>query len=193
MAQFRYPANEKRPVQKESWYKMVTKINGDLGLPFDDQDLQFYTDIFQNVLHRTPNMVEIYDCAHSNSDRSRRWLFHGKLAIDGTEQTKFLIKMFVGTHTQLEEYLGDTEQTIVGEDAPTLQPMPTNEIWSLYEAELAAEEQLHKLYETEASLHMGPDEYEQEAWRWSWDQEDGDSPNPFHDPLSMNVRYNPEF
>lgn len=68
-----------------------------LGLAFDDWDVEYYTNLFQNILKRNPTNVELFDCAQSNSEHSRHWFFKGKMIIDGTEEPKSLIEMIIDT------------------------------------------------------------------------------------------------
>jgi phosphoribosylformylglycinamidine synthase len=61
----------------------LEKINRDLGLAFDDWDLDFYTSLFRDRIGRDPTDVECFDIAQSNSEHSRHWFFKGRLLIDG--------------------------------------------------------------------------------------------------------------
>lgn len=91
---------------KELWHTVpilsegksaLEKINTKLGLAFGDWDIDFYTNLFKNVLKRDPTTVELFDCAQSNSEHSRHWFFKGKMIIDGEEKPKSLIKMIMDT------------------------------------------------------------------------------------------------
>lgn len=93
-------------VKKEDWHSVpllaegrtaLEKINVELGLAFGDWDLDFYTNMFKNVLKRDPTTVELFDCAQSNSEHSRHWFFRGKMIVDGQEKPKSLIKMIMDT------------------------------------------------------------------------------------------------
>ncbi len=61
----------------------LEKINAELGLAFDDWDLDFYTALFRDRMGRDPSSVECFDIAQSNSEHSRHWFFKGRLVIDG--------------------------------------------------------------------------------------------------------------
>jgi phosphoribosylformylglycinamidine synthase len=61
----------------------LEQINRDLGLAFDDWDLDFYTSLFRDRIGRDPTDVECFDIAQSNSEHSRHWFFKGRLVIDG--------------------------------------------------------------------------------------------------------------
>ncbi len=63
----------------------LERINRDLGLAFDDWDLDFYTALFRDRIGRDPTNVECFDIAQSNSEHSRHWFFKGRLVIDGVE------------------------------------------------------------------------------------------------------------
>jgi phosphoribosylformylglycinamidine synthase len=63
----------------------LERINSELGLAFDDWDLDFYTTLFRDRVGRDPTDVECFDIAQSNSEHSRHWFFKGRLVIDGEE------------------------------------------------------------------------------------------------------------
>ena len=69
----------------------LEKINHELGLGWDDWDIEFYLRLFRDRLRRNPTDVECFDLAQSNSEHSRHWFFRGILLIDGkpAEQTLF--------------------------------------------------------------------------------------------------------
>jgi phosphoribosylformylglycinamidine synthase len=67
-------------------------INTELGLAFDDWDLDYYTELFRSM-GRNPTDVECFDIAQSNSEHSRHWFFKGRLVLDGEEQPRHLIAM----------------------------------------------------------------------------------------------------
>jgi len=72
------------PVLKEG-RAALERINRDLGLAFDDWDLDYYTRLFRETIGRDPTDVECFDIAQSNSEHSRHWFFKGRLVIDGEE------------------------------------------------------------------------------------------------------------
>jgi phosphoribosylformylglycinamidine synthase len=65
--------------------RALERVNQDMGLAFDDWDLDYYTDLFANRIGRNPTNVECFDIAQSNSEHSRHWFFRGRLVIDGEE------------------------------------------------------------------------------------------------------------
>ena len=69
----------------------LEKINREMGLAFDEWDLDYYTDLFANRVGRNPTNVECFDIAQSNSEHSRHWFFKGKLILDGEEMEDHLI------------------------------------------------------------------------------------------------------
>jgi len=73
--------------------KALEEINSRLGLAFDDRDLDYYTGLFVEKLHRNPTTVECFDLAQSNSEHSRHWFFGGRLFIDGKEEPRSLMDM----------------------------------------------------------------------------------------------------
>lgn len=91
---------------KDDWYlvpvlrdgrRALEEVNKSLGLSFDDWDLEYYLNLFANVLKRDPTSVELFDLAQSNSEHSRHWFFKGKMVIDGVEHEKSLIKLIIDT------------------------------------------------------------------------------------------------
>ena len=75
----------------------LEKVNRDLGLAFDDWDLDYYTELFQEKVKRNPTSVECFDLAQSNSEHSRHWFFKGRLIVDGQEMEDSLMKMVMKT------------------------------------------------------------------------------------------------
>eukprot|EP00172_Hildenbrandia_rubra_P000411 Plantae.Rhodophyta-Hildenbrandia_rubra.ctg11977.p2 GENE.Plantae.Rhodophyta-Hildenbrandia_rubra.ctg11977~~Plantae.Rhodophyta-Hildenbrandia_rubra.ctg11977.p2 ORF type:complete len:479 (+),score=69.01 Plantae.Rhodophyta-Hildenbrandia_rubra.ctg11977:2390-3826(+) len=67
---------------KEKGIEALKSINQEMGLGFDEWDIQYYKDLF-NKMGRNPTNVELFDLAQSNSEHSRHWFFKGKLVIDG--------------------------------------------------------------------------------------------------------------
>lgn len=75
----------------------LEKVNRDLGLAFDDWDLDYYTQLFREQVKRNPTSVECFDLAQSNSEHSRHWFFKGRLTVDGQEVEDSLMKMVMKT------------------------------------------------------------------------------------------------
>lgn len=53
----------------------LERVNQELGLAFDEQDLEYYYTLFKEKLKRNPTTVECFDLAQSNSEHSRHWFF----------------------------------------------------------------------------------------------------------------------
>jgi phosphoribosylformylglycinamidine synthase len=75
----------------------LERLNREMGLAFDEWDLDHYTDLFLKRIGRNPTNVECFDIAQSNSEHSRHWFFKGRLVIDGEEQQKHLIALIQDT------------------------------------------------------------------------------------------------
>ncbi len=71
----------------------LERINREMGLAFDEWDLNYYTDLFLDTILRNPTSVECFDIAQSNSEHSRHWFFKGRLVIDGQEVPKHLFAL----------------------------------------------------------------------------------------------------
>lgn len=75
----------------------LEEINRNMGLAFDEQDLDYYTGLFRDDIKRNPTTVELFDIAQSNSEHSRHWFFNGKLVIDGEPMPNTLFQIVKGT------------------------------------------------------------------------------------------------
>jgi phosphoribosylformylglycinamidine synthase len=75
----------------------LERINRAMGLAFDDWDLDYYTALFRDRVHRDPTNVECFDIAQSNSEHSRHWFFKGRLVTDGKEMPGHLLALIRGT------------------------------------------------------------------------------------------------
>jgi phosphoribosylformylglycinamidine synthase len=71
----------------------LERANREMGLAFDEWDLDYYTDLFVKRVGRNPTDVECFDIAQSNSEHSRHWFFKGRLVIDGHEVPDHLIAL----------------------------------------------------------------------------------------------------
>jgi phosphoribosylformylglycinamidine synthase len=71
----------------------LERANREMGLAFDEWDLDYYTDLFVKRVGRNPTDVECFDIAQSNSEHSRHWFFKGRLVIDGHEAPDHLIAL----------------------------------------------------------------------------------------------------
>lgn len=80
------------PVLKEG-RAALEHINAEMGLAFDDWDLDYYSELFGKQMGRDPTDVECFDVAQSNSEHSRHWFFKGRLIIDGAEAPGSLMSL----------------------------------------------------------------------------------------------------
>ena len=71
----------------------LERVNRDMGLAFDDWDLEYYLGLFRDRIGRDPTDVELFDVAQSNSEHSRHWFFRGRLIVDGAELPNSLMKL----------------------------------------------------------------------------------------------------
>lgn len=75
----------------------LDKINADLALALDADDIEFYLHFFRRRLRRNPTSVECFDLAQSNSEHSRHWFFKGHLVVDGRPLAQSLLDMICAT------------------------------------------------------------------------------------------------
>jgi phosphoribosylformylglycinamidine synthase len=65
------------PVQEipvlEEGRAALERVNREMGLAFDEWDLDYYTKLFREKVGRNPTNVECFDIAQSNSEHSRHW------------------------------------------------------------------------------------------------------------------------
>jgi phosphoribosylformylglycinamidine synthase len=78
----------------------LERINREMGLAFDEWDLDYYTTLFAERIGRDPTNVECFDIAQSNSEHSRHWFFKGRLVIDGQPVPLHLIALIKDTLDQ---------------------------------------------------------------------------------------------
>ncbi|XP_054160754.1 phosphoribosylformylglycinamidine synthase-like [Oppia nitens] len=100
------------PVNTETWTEIdiinrgeeaLRQISDELGLAFDEWDIQYYTNLFRDTLKRNPTSVECFDLAQSNSEHSRHWFFKGNLVIDGKQIDRSLIDMVADTQNHTND------------------------------------------------------------------------------------------
>lgn len=68
-------------------------LNVEMGLGFDEWDLDYYYNLFVRELRRNPTDVELFDLSQSNSEHSRHWFFKGQLVINGTKIPETLFQI----------------------------------------------------------------------------------------------------
>jgi len=81
----------------EKGAEALKKINQECGLGMDDWDIQFYTNLFVNIIKRNPTNVECFQLGQANSEHSRHWFFKGKLYIDGQAMPLTLFQIIQST------------------------------------------------------------------------------------------------
>ncbi|KAK7096705.1 phosphoribosylformylglycinamidine synthase-like [Littorina saxatilis] len=104
----------------------LEQANKDLGLAFDDWDLDFYTGMFVNKVKRNPTSVECFDLAQSNSEHSRHWFFKGRMVVDGKELPDSLFSAIMSTqqhsnHNNVIKF-SDNSSAIKGHTTKVLTP-----------------------------------------------------------------------
>ncbi|CAI7797223.1 unnamed protein product [Closterium sp. NIES-53] len=79
--------------------KALEQVNKEMGLAFDEWDLDYYTRLFREDIGRDPTNVELFDIAQSNSEHSRHWFFKGDLTVDGQKVEHTLMDLVKDTLT----------------------------------------------------------------------------------------------
>jgi len=75
----------------------LEKVNAEIGLAFDEWDLDYYTQMFRDEMKRDPTTVELFDIAQSNSEHSRHWFFNADLFIDDQKMPETLFQIVKDT------------------------------------------------------------------------------------------------
>ncbi len=70
-------------------------INAEMGLGLDEWDIDYYYNLFVQVIGRNPTNVECFDLGQSNSEHSRHWFFKGRLSINGVEMPNTLMDIIM--------------------------------------------------------------------------------------------------
>ncbi len=99
-------------------------INEELGLGFEEWDIDYYYSIFAEKLKRNPTDVECFDLGQSNSEHSRHWFFGGEMSVDGVTQMDTLFKLVKATCDKTSSVIAfhDNSSAIYGYSVPTLAP-----------------------------------------------------------------------
>ena len=104
----------------------LERVNKEMGLAFDDWDLDYYTNLFADDLGRDPTNVELFDIAQSNSEHSRHWFFNGALSVDGVPIKDTLFRMVKATLAASPQNsvigFADNSSAIRGTDVAVLRP-----------------------------------------------------------------------
>uniref|UniRef100_A0A4W3JTM2 Phosphoribosylformylglycinamidine synthase n=1 Tax=Callorhinchus milii TaxID=7868 RepID=A0A4W3JTM2_CALMI len=103
----------------------LERANQQLGLAFDEWDVDFYTNLFQKI-RRNPTSVECFDLAQSNSEHSRHWFFKGQLRVNGEEMKASLFDQIMKTqnHSNTNNIIkfSDNSSAIEGRSVTCLYP-----------------------------------------------------------------------
>ncbi|MDP3964723.1 MAG: phosphoribosylformylglycinamidine synthase [bacterium] len=70
------------PLLKEG-IEALRRINRELGFGWDEQDIEYITQLFTRIIGRNPTDVELIELAQANSEHSRHWFFKGRHIVDG--------------------------------------------------------------------------------------------------------------
>ena len=71
--------NDIKDFEKSYYVLNIIKFNKTHKLGFDEQDINYYQNIFKD-LQRPPTNVELYDLSQCNSEHARHWFFRGKFS-----------------------------------------------------------------------------------------------------------------
>jgi phosphoribosylformylglycinamidine synthase len=110
----------------EEGIEALRRINLSMGLGMDKWDLEFYFDLFVNVIGRNPTNVECFQLGQANSEHSRHWFFRGKMVRSGQELPETLFQIVQSTLTanpgNSEIAFADNSSAIRGFTVETLVP-----------------------------------------------------------------------
>lgn len=77
----------------EEGLSAIKRLNHEMGLGFDEWDMEYYYNLFVNDLKRNPTDVELFDLSQSNSEHSRHWFFRGNLIVNGRQTFETLFNI----------------------------------------------------------------------------------------------------
>ncbi len=104
----------------------LIELNRSLGLGLDERDIEYYYDLFVNIIGRNPTNVECFDLGQSNSEHSRHWFFKGRLIVNGKESDENLMDILsLPLNKNPENSLiafKDNSSAIAGFDIETMVP-----------------------------------------------------------------------
>jgi phosphoribosylformylglycinamidine synthase len=110
----------------EEGREAIKKINREMGLGFDDWDIEYYYKLFTEAIGRNPTNVECFDLGQSNSEHSRHWFFRGRLVIDGREMPESLMEIIGAPYKNNPRNsviaFSDNSSAIRGYDITTILP-----------------------------------------------------------------------
>ncbi|XP_055345268.1 phosphoribosylformylglycinamidine synthase-like [Paramacrobiotus metropolitanus] len=127
----------------------LISANKELSLGFDEDDLEYYFQLFASKLHRNPTNAECLDLAQSNSEHSRHWFFNGRMTIDGKEMPRSLFQMVKDTQNYSNPNnvikFSDNSSAIKGFEIRKFQPVVAGEPAQF----IAAEGERHIIFTAE--------------------------------------------
>ena len=71
----------------------LEEMNSALGLGMDARDIEYYQNLFVEILKRNPTDVELFQLGNANSEHSRHWYFKGIMVIDGWRMAETLLEI----------------------------------------------------------------------------------------------------
>lgn len=129
----------------------LKSISEEMGLSFDEWDLDYYTNLFRNILKRNPTSVECFDLAQSNSEHSRHWFFKGLIEIDGEEKPDSLIDLVCSTqnHSNPNNVIKFNDNSSAIRGFPKLRVLKPNDPTTASPMQLSADAYRHILFTAE--------------------------------------------
>ena len=79
--------------QAKDWRAVLRQTSVEMGLGWDEQDIEMIGHLFVDILKRNPTDVELFQLAQANSEHSRHFFFKGKLVIDGVPAPETLMDL----------------------------------------------------------------------------------------------------
>jgi phosphoribosylformylglycinamidine synthase len=71
----------------------LKRLDKELGMAMDDEDVEHVMHIFRDVLKRNPTDVELFQIGQANSEHCRHHVFRAKIVLDGVEQEQSLMDL----------------------------------------------------------------------------------------------------
>lgn len=85
----------------EKGRQALVEANTEFGLGMDEQDFDYYMDLFCNILKRNPTDVELFQLAQANSEHSRHHFFKGQIIIDGKKMPRTLLEIIEAPYQKM--------------------------------------------------------------------------------------------
>lgn len=81
------------PLLGNDWQAALQQTSVEMGLGWDEQDIEMIGHLFVDILKRNPTDVELFQLAQANSEHSRHFFFKGQLVIDGVPMHQTLMDL----------------------------------------------------------------------------------------------------